>query len=212
MSDATPESLEFFNKLTYLAENNDPIDPALYSKYNVKRGLRYSDGRGVLVGLTNIGDVVGYEMNEKGEKVPVPGRLMYRGYNVEELIKDAASKHQFGYEQSVYLLLFGQLPTQQELDEFYERHSAEMAATSDLNAASGPVFLGLDAGSTTTKAVLTDTNGAILWRFYDVNAGNPVDLAVRVLKQLYVPGQIIEPGLCRLFRHGLPQKLSYHHL
>ncbi len=118
MSDATPESLEFFNKLTYLAENNDPIDPALYSKYNVKRGLRYSDGRGVLVGLTNIGDVVGYEMNEKGEKVPVPGRLMYRGYNVEELIKDAASKHQFGYEQSVYLLLFGQLPTQQELDEF----------------------------------------------------------------------------------------------
>ena len=74
---------------------------------------------------------------------------------------------------------------QKELDEFYERHSAEIAATSDLNAASGPVFLGLDAGSTTTKAVLIDSDGRILWRFYDVNAGNPVELAVRVLKDLY---------------------------
>lgn len=74
---------------------------------------------------------------------------------------------------------------QKELDEFYERHSAEIAATSDLNAASGPVFLGLDAGSTTTKAVLIDSEGRILWRFYDVNAGNPVELAVRVLKDLY---------------------------
>ena len=74
---------------------------------------------------------------------------------------------------------------QKELDEFYERHSAEIAATSDLNAATGPVFLGLDAGSTTTKAVLIDSDGRILWRFYDVNAGNPVELAVRVLKDLY---------------------------
>lgn len=74
---------------------------------------------------------------------------------------------------------------QEELDEFNERHAGEKALAGDLKSAKGPVFLGLDAGSTTTKAVLTDTNGAILWRFYDVNAGNPVDLAVRVLKQLY---------------------------
>ncbi len=74
---------------------------------------------------------------------------------------------------------------QAELDEFNARHATEKALAGDLNSTHGPVFLGLDAGSTTTKAVLTDTEGRILWRFYDVNAGNPVDLAVKVLKQLY---------------------------
>ncbi|MCR5217129.1 2-hydroxyacyl-CoA dehydratase [Treponema sp.] len=75
--------------------------------------------------------------------------------------------------------------TQEEIDEFNKRHSTEKALTGKLEETKGPVFLGLDAGSTTTKAVLTDTKGRILWRFYDVNAGNPVDLAVRVLKDLY---------------------------
>ena len=72
-----------------------------------------------------------------------------------------------------------------ELDAFKERHAKEKAQTAPLEEAKGPVFLGLDAGSTTTKAVLTDTQGRILWRFYDVNAGNPVELAVKVLKDLY---------------------------
>ena len=72
-----------------------------------------------------------------------------------------------------------------ELEEFHRRHAAEMASSADLSSAAGPVFLGLDAGSTTTKAVLVDAKGRILWRFYDVNAGNPVDLAVKVLKDLY---------------------------
>ena len=75
--------------------------------------------------------------------------------------------------------------TQEELDEFNKRHSQEKASTGDLESTEDPVFLGLDAGSTTTKAVLIDTKGRILWRFYDVNAGNPVDLAVKVLKSLY---------------------------
>ena len=75
--------------------------------------------------------------------------------------------------------------SQAELDEFNQRHSTEKALVGELDKTEGPVFLGLDAGSTTTKAVLTDTMGRILWRFYDVNAGNPVDLAVKVLKKLY---------------------------
>lgn len=62
---------------------------------------------------------------------------------------------------------------EEELDEFYKRHASEMAMSSDLQSAKGPVFLGLDAGSTTTKAILIDNSGRILWRFYDVNAGNP---------------------------------------
>ena len=104
-------------RFSTLAERNDPINPDLYTKYNVKRGLRYADGTGVLVGLTNIGDVVGYEMVDD-EIVPVPGRLIYRGYNVEELIADAEKNGQFGYEQCVYLLLFGQLPTPKQLEDF----------------------------------------------------------------------------------------------
>jgi citrate synthase len=108
----------FLNKLAYLAENNDPIDPSLYAKYDVKRGLRYTDGRGVLVGLTRIGDVVGYEIDKDGNKIAVPGKLIYRGYDVESIVHDAERTHQFGYEQCVYLLLFGQLPTQSQLDEF----------------------------------------------------------------------------------------------
>ncbi len=74
---------------------------------------------------------------------------------------------------------------ERELEQFRLRHASEMAASADLDTAKGPVFLGLDAGSTTTKAVLVDELGRILWRFYDNNGGNPVDLAVRVLKDLY---------------------------
>ncbi|MBQ3686847.1 MAG: 2-hydroxyacyl-CoA dehydratase, partial [Treponema sp.] len=74
---------------------------------------------------------------------------------------------------------------QAELDEFNARHATQVALKGDLASAKGPVFLGLDAGSTTTKAVLTDMEGRILWKFYDVNAGNPVNLAIKVLKDLY---------------------------
>ena len=113
----TDVDMNFIKRLADLAEHNDPINPELYTKYDVKRGLRNSNGTGVLVGLTSIGDVVGYEMKD-GQKIAVPGRLVYRGYNVESLIKDAESHNQFGYEQCVYLLLFGELPTAEELKLF----------------------------------------------------------------------------------------------
>ena len=103
----------FLEKLTTLAEANDPIDQNLYQKYDVRRGLRYADGRGVLVGLTRVGDVVGYDVVD-GQKIAIPGKLIYRGYDIEDLIKDAESTDQFGYEQTVYLLLFGELPTQSQ--------------------------------------------------------------------------------------------------
>ncbi len=109
----------FIGRLSVLAERNDPIDPSLYGKYDVKRGLRNANGTGVLVGLTSIGDVVGYEIKD-GQKIAVPGRLIYRGYNIEDLINDAEKQNQFAYEQCVYLLLFGELPTQSELDNFRE--------------------------------------------------------------------------------------------
>lgn len=108
---------DFLQKLSFLAEQNDPIDQGLYQKYDVKRGLRYADGRGVLVGLTRVGDVVGYEMIN-GKKTPIPGKLIYRGYNIEDLISDAEKQNEFAYEQTVYLLLFGELPTRKDLDDF----------------------------------------------------------------------------------------------
>jgi len=92
----------------------DYIDPELYRKYNVKRGLRNDDGTGVLVGLTTIGNVHGYVMDE-GEKYPIPGELFYRGINVADIAAADKREHRFGYEETAYLLLFGELPTAREL-------------------------------------------------------------------------------------------------
>ena len=92
----------------------DWIDPALYRKYGVKRGLRNDNGTGVLVGLTTIGNVHGYVMDE-GEKQPIPGELYYRGINVKDLVDADKKEHRFGYEEAAYLILFGELPTAREL-------------------------------------------------------------------------------------------------
>ena len=111
------DEIAILKRLEKLAVHNDPINPDFYKKYDVKRGLRNANGTGVLVGLTRIGDVVGYELKD-GEKIAIPGRLIYRGYNVEDLIKDAEQNKQFGFEQCAYLLLFGELPTKEKLDRF----------------------------------------------------------------------------------------------
>ena len=95
----------------------DYIDPELYRKYGVKRGLRNNDGTGVLVGLTTIGNVHGYVMNE-GEKQPIPGELFYRGIDVEDIVAADKREHRFGYEETAYLLIFGELPTGRQLVEW----------------------------------------------------------------------------------------------
>ena len=104
---------EYISKLT----TNDYIDPELYGKYNVKRGLRNADGTGVLVGLTKVGDVHGYIIDE-GEKVAVDGKLFYRGIDVEDIIRAAAQEKRYAFEETIYLLMFGELPTKEELDSF----------------------------------------------------------------------------------------------
>ncbi|MDR2257933.1 MAG: citrate/2-methylcitrate synthase [Treponema sp.] len=96
---------------------NDYIDAGLYEKFNVKRGLRNADGTGVLVGLTRIGDVHGYIIDE-GEKVGIDGKLYYRGIDVADIVKTAAAEKRFGFEETVYLLMFGSLPTKEQLDQF----------------------------------------------------------------------------------------------
>jgi len=104
-------------ELGALAERNNSIQPAFYGKYEVKRGLRNANGTGVLVGLTEIGDVHGYIMDE-GEKVPVDGRLRYRGINLSDIVQGFQKDGRFGFEEVIYLLMFGRLPSQEELDKF----------------------------------------------------------------------------------------------
>lgn len=98
---------------------NNTIDGRAYEKYDVKRGLRNADGTGVVAGLTNICNVHGYVINE-GEKQPIEGELIFRGYNIRDLVENAWKEDRFGYEEIVYLLLMGELPTKSELDSFRE--------------------------------------------------------------------------------------------
>lgn len=111
------DDLSFITDLTSIAEKNNYFEPELYSRYNVKRGLRNADGSGVLVGLTGIGDVHGYIIDE-GEAAPVEGRLRYRGIDVKDLVEGFQDEKRFGFEETAFLLLFGRLPTKNELPRF----------------------------------------------------------------------------------------------
>ncbi len=96
---------------------NNNISPEYYAKYYVKRGLRNSDGTGVMAGVTNICNVHGYVLND-GEKEPAQGKLIFRGYNINDLIGRAVAEERFGYEEVAYLLLTGKLPDKSELEDF----------------------------------------------------------------------------------------------
>lgn len=106
-------------KLSQLAKKCVPINPELYDKYQVKRGLRDESGRGVLAGLTEIAEVHAYIIDEN-EVVPIPGELYYRGISINDLTKGFLDDGRPGFEETTYLLLFGDLPSKSELQEFTE--------------------------------------------------------------------------------------------
>jgi len=110
-------SKKFVASLCTRYKKNNYIDPSYYQKLEVKRGLRNPDGTGVMAGVTLIGDVQGYEMRD-GVKVPKEGDLIYRGISIKDLINGFVSENRFGYEETVYLLLFGELPTASALEDF----------------------------------------------------------------------------------------------
>lgn len=110
---ATPEIIE----LTDVCVENSTMDVALYGKYDVKRGLRDISGAGVLAGLTQISDVVSFK-NIDGVKAPCEGELYYRGINIAQLTKGFLSEGRMGFEETAYLLLFGSLPTEEQLAAF----------------------------------------------------------------------------------------------
>lgn len=102
------------------------IDSALFPKYGVKRGLRNEDGSGVLVGLTNIGNVVGYRRQDDATLVPIEGQLFYRGYELNDLVAPLLSEKRFGFEEVAYLLLYGNLPDREEWLSFRELLNSKM--------------------------------------------------------------------------------------
>ena len=110
-----PDTMEYLCK-EYL--ENNYIDPETSERLGVKRGLRNPDGTGVLAGLTNVCDVVGYDKAPDGTVMPIPGKLIYRGIDVEKLAEEAYQKDRFVFEGVIWLLLFGTLPTSAELKEF----------------------------------------------------------------------------------------------
>jgi citrate synthase len=107
----------FFNTLEDMVRKSCYINNDLFEQFDVKRGLRNNDRTGVLVGLTNIGDVVGYK-KEDGKVIPVPGRLFYRGIDVEDITHGFQWEKRHGFDETVYLLLTGHLPQKGELDDF----------------------------------------------------------------------------------------------
>ena len=114
-SEITPEIL----RLSEICNKNGVINPDLYYKYDVKRGLRDRQGKGVLTGLTEIGEVKSYTIDD-GEMIPCEGKLYYHGVDIEQLVNGFLKDGRYGFEETTYLLLFGELPTAEQLKSFCE--------------------------------------------------------------------------------------------
>ena len=121
---------DFIQRLARRLRVSNQIDPALYGKSDVKRGLRNANGSGVVVGLTRVGDVQGYTVIGRGEKIPIGGKLLYRGIDVEDIVNNCIAEDRFGYEETAYLLLFGELPDRERLC-VYERLLGEKRVLPD---------------------------------------------------------------------------------
>jgi len=113
------EVTEDIVKLSERVAGSMKIEPELYSKFDVKRGLRDISGRGVLAGLTNIAEVKSYVIDD-GEMIPCEGKLYYHGYDIDEIVKGFVKGNRHGFEETIYLLLFGELPTPEQLKFFNE--------------------------------------------------------------------------------------------
>jgi citrate synthase len=120
---------KYFAKLEESVRASCQIENALFEEFEVKRGLRNKDGTGVLVGLTNIGDVVGYK-KEDGKVIAIPGKLLYRGIDIEDITKGFQKEDRHGFDETVYLLLTGHLPGNNDLIEF-SAHMASLRALPD---------------------------------------------------------------------------------
>jgi citrate synthase len=161
---------DFFEHLTNLATKNNHIPAIDYDRYNIKRGLRNANGTGVLVGLTEIGNVDGYDIVNK-VKVPKEGRLFYRGIDVFDRVDGFQTENRRGFEETAFLLLFGKLPTMEELDLFntiLDEHRDLPAGFTD------SMIVGIPAKNVMNKL---QRSTLVLYSYDD----NPDDLSMRNL-------------------------------
>lgn len=107
----------YVNSLCEDLRNEYSIGPEAYENHDIKRGLRNSDGTGVMIGVTRVGSVQGYYI-EDGERLPMPGHLYYRGYKLQDIVESHTADRTFGYEEVAYLLIMGKLPTAEQLSQF----------------------------------------------------------------------------------------------
>ncbi|MDR1707965.1 citrate synthase [Dysgonomonas sp.] len=121
---------EIVRQISSTVSSTCNIGDDLFQKFSVKRGLRNEDHTGVVVGLTKVGDVVGYDRNAEGDTYPIPGKLMYRGISLEDIVKGAQKEDRLGFEEVVYLILSGNLPNKKELADF----TSLLSKTMDLNS------------------------------------------------------------------------------
>lgn len=170
----TTTTYDSFNELTKLATENNLINPELFTKYAVKRGLRDLDGRGVLVGLTEIGEVHSYIVDEN-EIIPVPGRLIYRGIDIADITKGYLSDHRCGFEETTYLLLFGKLPNTKQLTNFQKMLGEKRKLPDD--------FVRDMILKAPSKDIMNSMARSVL-ALYSYDEGNPDDTSLsNVLKQ-----------------------------
>lgn len=110
----------WMKKMSDVCVANNNIDPSLYEKHDVKRGLRDLNGNGVVTGLTEISEINSHKTDENGNRIECPGELYYRGIPIQDLINGFIAEKRFGFEETAYLLLFGKLPTHVELNHFFK--------------------------------------------------------------------------------------------
>lgn len=117
MRDVSQDKTKIIKEMATKASVQSKIDSSFYERFNVKRGLRNSDGTGVLVGLTEVGEVMSYIVDD-AERIPVEGRLFYQGIEISDIVSGFYQNKRFGFEETAYLLLFGELPTAEQQSEF----------------------------------------------------------------------------------------------
>jgi citrate synthase len=166
------EMMDYAIRKQPLCIKNDTVPAGLYTDYGVKRGLRDVNGSGVLAGLTNISEIISFR-DEDGRRVPCDGQLWYRGYNVQTLVQEYGWKG-FGYEKCAYLLLFGELPTDEETKEFIEVLSCRRSLPTNFTRDVIMKAPGKDIMNSMTRSILTLAS-------YDRNAEH-TDLA-NVIRQ-----------------------------
>lgn len=178
---------------------NNKIDSKLAEKLDVKRGLRNADGTGVLAGLTNICDVIGYVRDESGDPKPAKGKLLYRGINLESIVDEAVKNDRFLYEEIVWLLLMGALPNEERLNKFKElleshRELPEGFAVTQIMSAPSPSIMNKIARSVLAMYSY-DENAE------DASLGNIIKQSVNLIAEMPTLMVYAYQTLLHVYRH-----------